>query len=828
MNKTIRSSWLAIAVIAMAPAPLYAQDAPPPAADGSLPEVEVPQPDPAAAPKPKPKPVAKKPKPKPAATPPAEPEVVAAPSADTYEAIAEISEPARILVNSPYGAAAGAGAAQRAKTGSISPINPIQALPDDLQNFTSAGTRVTAEGLAEQRPANNHEVLARVPGVVAVNDDGAARHSGIGIRGSPFRRSRKVLMMEDGLSINFSTYLDPSTHYTPPVERLESVEVLRGPVVNYGPLTNHGVINFRNLSPFGGNETVIKGGIGTTEGADLDVNNFRHVHTRQNFENWGVVASYSGGDFGGSWDNEELRYNDFYGAIGARGDNQDLTISAGYFRQRDQYDEDNFEDGDAAFFANGRNKATIFDGREDLANLSSYNADFWRLSATHNYYVDKDTTVTTRAYYQSHERNRFFFNEYEILTTDPDREPLTFNEDNFFMRGRERTYEVYGVESRAEWANRPFIMGMTQDIQAGIRYERHQFTNCNTVGTINEVLDSGNSGRCDIQSREPAGSGPFEYNLDRSRRADIEADAYSGFIQSAIHVTNTLTVTPGLRFESYDITRDSIRAEAPQENGRSTSNHDHVLPAIAMAWEAMPNTTVYAGYHQGMTPQVTRGPAFPLPDEIGNNFQIGVRSDAIRGFSFDVAYFHSRIDDYQIKEPISTPDRSNNVFGTADEVEINGVELGARLDSRPITGGPWNFFGEAIYTYADSVIVRGEDDGVDISGNIVPEVPEHFANLTVGFAHAIGFDASVTYTYRGEFFTDARNTISIPDDSTVGLVDDVWLLSARANYAIPNTNLTLWANGQNLTDEFYIAERSDGAKPGIGRTIMGGFTLRFE
>jgi Fe(3+) dicitrate transport protein len=788
----------------MAPAQLYAQDAPAPAADGSLPEVEVPQPAPAAAPKPKPKPVAKKPKPAPAAAPPAEPDVVAAPAAD-YEAIAEISEPARVLANSPYGSAAGAGAAQRAKTGSISPINPIQALPDDLQNFTSAGTRVTPEGLAEQRPANNHEVLARVPGVVAVNDDGAARHSGIGIRGSPFRRSRKVLMMEDGLSINFSSYLDPSTHYTPPVERLESVEVLRGPVVNYGPLTNHGVINFRNLSPFGGNETVIKGGIGTTEGSDMSVNNFRHVHTRQNFENWGVVASYSGGDFGGSWDNEELRYNDFYGAIGARGDNQDLTISAGYFRQRDLYDEDNFEDGDAAFFANGRDKAAFRDG----ANLSSYNADFWRIAATHNYYIDEDTTVSTRAFYHNHERNRMFVQTFDAP-------------DDFFMRGRERTYEVYGVESRAEWANRPFIMGMTQDIQAGIRYERHQFTNCNTVGQQNEVLDSGNSGDCDIFTSLP------QYNGDRSRRADIEADAYSAFIQSAIHVTKTLTVTPGLRFESYDITRDSIRAEAPQENGRTTSDHDHVLPAIAMAWEVMPDATVYAGYHQGMTPQVTRGPAFPLPDEIGNNFQVGVRSDAIRGFTFDVAYFHSRIDDYQIKEPISTPDRSNNVFGTADEVEINGVELGARLDSRPITGGPWNFFGEAIYTYADSVIVRGEDDGVDISGNIVPEVPEHFANLTVGFAHAIGFDASVTYTYRGEFFTDARNTISIPDDSTVGLVDDVWLLSARANYAIPNTNLTLWANGQNLTDEFYIAERSDGAKPGIGRTIMGGFTLRFE
>lgn len=811
MKLRTHSSWLAIAVVAYAPA-AWAQETAPPPAD-TLPDVEVQQQAPAAQPKPKPAAAKPKPKPKPQqqAAPAPQPSVPAPqPPADDFEPIAEISEPARILVNSPYGASAGAGTAERAQNGSISPINPKQMLPGNLQNFTSAGTRVTAEGLAEQRPANNHEVLARIPGVVTVADDGAARHSGIGIRGSPARRSRKVLVMEDGLSINFSTYLDASTHYTPPTERLESVEVLRGPVVNYGPLTNHGVVNFRNLSPFGGNETVIKFGLGTTEGSDMSVNNFRHVHTRQNIANWGVVASYSGADTGGAWDNEELRYNDFYGAIGAKGDNQDLTIAAGYFRQRDQYDEDNFGDGDAAFFANGREKATIFDGFGSLANLSSYNADFWRLSATHNFYVDEDTTVTTRAYYQNHERNRFFVN--------------TINAPNdFFMRGREREYEVYGVESRAEWANRPFIMGMKQDIQAGIRYERHQFTNCNTVGRQNEVLDSGNSGNCDIFTN--AAAGPF--NGDRSRRADIEADAYSVFIQTAIHVTRTLTVTPGIRLESYDIVRDSIRAEAPQENGRTTSDHDHVLPSIALAWEALPNTTVYAGFHQGITPQITRGPAFPLPDEKGDNFQIGVRSTAMKGFTFDIAYFHSRIDDYQIKSPVTTAG-GNNIFGTADEVEINGVELGTRLESQPFTGGPWNLFGEAIYTYADSEIVRGKDGGIDISGNTVPEVPESFANLTLGFAHAIGFDASVTATYRGEFFTDSVNTVSDPGDSEIGLVDDVWLLSARANYKVPNTNVTLWANGQNLTDEFYIADRSDGAKPGVGRTIMGGFTLTFD
>jgi Fe(3+) dicitrate transport protein len=55
----------------------------------------------------------------------------------------------------------------------------------------------------------------------------------------------------------------------------------------------------------------------------------------------------------------------------------------------------------------------------------------------------------------------------------------------------------------------------------------------------------------------------------------------------------------------------------------------------------------------------------------------------------------------------------------------------------------------------------------------------------------------------------------------------VWLLSARTNLKVTD-DLTLWATGHNLTDEFYISERSDGIKPGVGRTVMGGFTLKFD
>ena len=795
----LKLTVMAGAVGLMASSAIAQQAAEP--ADGALPEVEVIQ-------KKKAAPAAKK---KATAAKAASPAPQPPP--------AEVAEEAPVIENSPYGAAASGGAAQRAHDGPLSPINARQALPDDLQNFTSAGTRLDSKELAEQRPLTNHDALVRVPGIMTVNDDGMARHSGIGVRGSPMRRSRKVLVMEDGLPINFSTYIDPSTHYTPPPERIESIEVMRGPVVNYGPLNNHGVINFRNLSPFGANETVIKAGIGHTWDSKYDVNNFRHVHTRQNFGNAGVVVSYSGADGAGAWDNEELHYNDFYGAIGLKGTNQDLTISGGYFRQRDQYDEINFVPsvggaaGLAEFFANGRNKLGIdnFQDSQFLANLSSYNADYWRIQGTHNLYIDDTTTLTTRAYYSDNERNRFYFNAGDPV--------------DFFMAGRERHYRFYGAESRIEFADRPFLFGMSQDIQAGLRFERHEHTNCNTVGLEREVLDADNSGNCGIFVTLP------EYSNQRSRRADFEADSFAGFIQTAIHVTRDLTVTPGIRFENYDIVRNSIRPDEDtgEQPGRTTSDHSEALPMIAAAWEVMPRTTVYGGYHRGITPQVARGVSFPLPDEIGDNYQVGVRSTAIRGFSFDLAYFRSDLENYQVKSPVA-PDGGNNIFGAADEVEIDGFEIGARLDSRPVTGGPWNFFGEAIYTYADSVIKRGVDgDGDDVSGNIVPEVPKHFANLTLGVSYKSFWDASVTWTYRGGFFTDVENEreIEVEDDEVeAGYVDDVWLLSARSNFHVTD-NLSLFVSGTNLTNEFYVSDIDEGIKPGAARTIMGGFSYKF-
>ncbi|MDX2260007.1 MAG: TonB-dependent receptor [Hyphomicrobiaceae bacterium] len=714
-----------------------------------------------------------------------------------------------------------------------SPVNPSSLLPKDTQNVGSGATRVDRAQIDEERPLTVHEAIVNVPGVVTVNDDGLSRHGGIGIRGSNFRRSRKVLNLEDGQSINFTSYIDPSTHYTPPLDRIENIEILRGTIVSHGPLNNHGIVNFQNLNPFGQTETVIKGALSYTEDADKEWGNQRHVHTRQNLGNVGAVVSYSGADASGAWDNERLRFNDIYGAIGWRDSQQDLTFSGMHFSQRDDYDEDNFVGTLGQFFANARNKAGAIDETESRFN--TYNADYWRLQLAHNYYFNDDTTLSTRIYGSDHERNRY---------SSRDGGPLAIPDDGH-MRGRVRDFQVFGVDSRVEFANVPLFAGMTQDIQIGGRYEYQHHRRCTSFGGVGEVLDNNNSGNCRAST--------FFGDPDDGELDEFQANSFAGYVQSAMHVTRNFTITPGVRFESYEVEVDQIfRGDLTEDLEDASTRIEEVLPGVAMAWEFMPRTTLYGGYHRGIAPHNVAEGSFPALVDIGDNFELGLRSTALTGLTFDIAYFHSFIEDYQIKEGF-TDDTGNSIYGVLDEVQFNGLELAVRADSRPITGGSWNLFGQASYTYTNSNIETGRDavfedlPTVDVSGNEVPFTVKHFASLTVGVAYEKTWDASLTYTYRGAYFSNSHNSAGLVcidengdvdngcvdrngaglDELVGGKVDDVWLLSARANYHVSD-ELSLFAAGYNLTDELYVVDVQDGLKPGQGRTLLGGFTLKFD
>lgn len=787
--------------------------------------------------------------------------------------------------NSPYGAANSGGAAQRAYNGATSPVNSKQLTPTNLENFSSAATNVTPEDIVEERPFHVNELLYRIPGTYSTNDDGAGHHGGMAARGSPPRRSRKLLVMEDGQSVNLALWLDPSVHYFAPIDRIESFEVLRGSVIAHGPNNNFAVVNARNLSPFGPNETVISSAIGFTQsdggsfitpedaedgedptimGGDTDISARWHVHTRQTIGNVGLVFSYTGHNIQGAWDTERLRVNDFYGAIGWKGTNQDLTVSILHARQRDNYDESNlegeddegFEDGDveAAFGNLGHCKLCYAPG----ARHNEYFGDIWRGQITHNLYVDRDTTITTRLYAKRHRRDRYQIVSLESNpgSEDEDDAPAFIpGDDGLFdveagensMFGRLRTFRNIGADIRGEWANLPFTSGMTQTIQAGIRYEYQDMTNRNFLGLDNQILSDGDKTGLTIFQR------------------DLDANTFSAFIQSDIKVSNNLNIVPGVRFEYYKVKRQNgvvavEEGEAEEEDDcdnfddeclviegidrnpipRESFDNFHVLPGISFAYSGLQRTTIFGGYHRGMSTGVLRNEDFPVDDEIGDNFQLGVRSSAINGVTFEIAGFYQLIEDYQFGASFSSAgDRS---FGRADEVEIRGVEMYGRVDSKPIVGGDLNFFFEGTYTYQPgkfkkgTIVVEDEDTGdeevINLKGNHLPEVPFHVAALTLGVENKTSagwlWDASITWTYRSEFFTDEVNTPFGGDaEGESGEVPDIWLLSARFNMDIGNTGASIFVSGHNLLDKHYITDREDGLKPGQGRTIWTGFKYKF-
>jgi Fe(3+) dicitrate transport protein len=852
----------------MSSATAIAQTAAEPA--GELPEVQVIQKKAAPAkPAPKQKKAAAKKKQAPAPAPAAAPVPVPA-SSDQAEAI-DVEPPKQ---NPVYGAVNSGGAAARAEQSAQTPVNPVQLIPDNLEGFAGAATRVTTSEIEERQPRNINDVFARVPGVIVINDDANGHHGGLGVRGSPARRSRKLLVMEDGHAVNLALWLDPSVHYWGPLERFESIEVLRGSsMITHGPNNNFGVINARNLSPFGPNETVVSSAIGFTKsrtgfyededgeirtgGNDLDISARWHVHTRQTAGNVGVVFSYTGANVQGAWDTERLRFNDFYGAIGWKGVDQDLTVSVMHGRQRDNYDElnvigdeDDGEPGEAeeAFFDLKHCKSCYAPGSVN----DKYYGDIWRSQIVHNNYVDDNTTITTRLYGGHHRRDR-----YQIIgsESDPDGDlglppiadfddgEVLLGEDTMF--GRLRTFRHIGTEVRAEFANRPFFGGLTQDIQTGIRYEYQDMSNRNFLGVDGEILRDGDKDGLTI--------------FDRS----LKANTVSAFLQTSIKATKNFSVVPGVRLEWYDIERrnrviaeeESEAEEADEDDceaagfggecleleginfdphSRDSTSSFIALPGIGFSYTGFYRTTLFGSYYRGMSTGVLRNEDFPIDDEIGNNFELGLRSGAFRGTEFEIVGFYKRIEDYQFGASFSNA--GDRVFGRADDVEISGVELAGRINSQPFTGGPYNLYGEANYTYSRGIFKKGskedEDTGdiIDFAGNHLPEVPFHVAALTLGLQKTTGWrwDASVTYTYRGSFYTDEDNSAYGSDpEGENGEVPDIWLLSARFNLDIGNSGASLFVAGDNLTDEFYITDREDGLKPGLGRTIWTGFKYKF-
>lgn len=123
-------------------------------------------------------------------------------------------------------------------------------------------------------PIDLAEMLRRVPGVQARQEYGGGGRLDISVRGLDAGRSRRVLMLEDGIPLSINPYSEPDMYFAPPVERMRGIEVGKGSGnILFGPQTIAGTINFLTLAPPDKR----------TVAADLDVGSCGYVRGLPNY-----------------------------------------------------------------------------------------------------------------------------------------------------------------------------------------------------------------------------------------------------------------------------------------------------------------------------------------------------------------------------------------------------------------------------------------------------------------------------------------------------------------------------------------------------------------
>ena len=130
-------------------------------------------------------------------------------------------------------------------------VEVVATLEDLRASIPGSLHLVSKEDLTAAKPIDANEVLRRIPGVNLREDSGpAAMRLNIGMRGLNPNRSRKVLMLEDGIPIALAPYGEPDMYYSPPIERMSRVEVLKGSgQIAHGPQTIGGLVNFVTPEP---------------------------------------------------------------------------------------------------------------------------------------------------------------------------------------------------------------------------------------------------------------------------------------------------------------------------------------------------------------------------------------------------------------------------------------------------------------------------------------------------------------------------------------------------------------------------------------------------
>jgi Fe(3+) dicitrate transport protein len=706
---------------------------------------------------------------------------------------------------------------RRDETLNISPVVVKGILPDRLESVPGSYFLVDEKALQERRPFSVQEALSNVPGVHVVGENSFGLGVNIGVRGLDPRRTARTLLMEDGMPLFLAPYADPAAHYTTPLERVQRIEVVKGSgQILYGPQTVGGMINFvtRPVPTDGqvhGNVTAI---LGNNDFTSL----YGNIGAGDERGGLMIDALHKKGD--GIRDNHDFEIQE-YTAKGQLNlsDRHTLIAKASYFRESSHVSETGL-----GLVEYNEDKYQAPTGKNDV-----FEHERTTFQLQHLFQINHQLKLSTQAYYAKSERASFRqINDPGGLGGRSVMDRCTglgvateANAEQCGGRWRPREYEYWGIEPRLDLQHSLF--GVESNAVLGFRYHREDIKRNQFRG-----------GDPRIQSQTYA-----EAFGDHREKIHSDVEAKSYYAQNTFYVGDW-TFTPGLRIEDLRIKTNILRAEGAVQNNpesKDTNHQSKVLPGFGLTWNGIEKTTLFAGVHKGFAP--------PRPDrdisapggantavvvntkpEESTNWELGARSNYIKGVTFETTLFHTIFDDIVVAGPTS------GSFINGGKSQQTGVELAGRINFGQIYDSAHNIYLSGSYTNLIRAKFKKTNAAADVfSGDRLPYAPKHLASLSLGYEHPVGFDARIGVDYVSEQQEDVSYRVGRSEADVLsgrtGRIPSYALLNATVNYRPVGSRASYFVSAYNLADKEYLTSRVDGMVAGRQRQVFGGIRYDF-
>jgi iron complex outermembrane receptor protein len=316
-----------------------------------------------------------------------------------------------------------------------------------------------------------------------------------------------------------------------------------------------------------------------------------------------------------------------------------------------------------------------------------------------------------------------------------------------------------------------------------------------------------------------------EHGELRKRQKD-EAMGMALFAENAYDVTPRLTTIVGFRFDhAIRKSRDNFLSDGDQSDRRE---YNPVLPKVGVLY-GLPRVQgqLYANASRSFEPPLLLElnsltvPGFiHLEGQDAWQFELGVRGRT-GSLAWDIAAYDVELENEILNvnvQPFAGAPFTVPTYRNAPRTRHSGLETGFeyQLPEGILTSDDGARVRLA-YTFARYRFVRDSA----FQGNRIPGAPEHHLQAELRYQHPSGFSLAPRVEFvPGSYFVNSANTESNEGWTTLGL---------RAEYAIDRLGLTVFAAGENLTDQRYSGsvqvDNADGRsyEPADGRSVYLGF-----